>query len=468
MRASGASEAANETACGDAGCAPAAASRSRERADDRAPCGAREGLCDAKEGIAQENSPLADVVLRRQRAFYTVGTIIGAAAIVWIVGYLLDLLSVPVGIVIWTAVIVFCLRGPVSFFERKGVSRTVGTALAYVLMVVVLGLLALVMFSPIFGLSSQFRDLITSMPGYVNQFITWAQGFYSEYSHLFDNETVRQWLEMAFSALSDGASALAGASAAGVVEFGASVGNTLIAVGFALVVAFWVLMDLPALGRECMRLVGERRREDAKMLHLTFTRVMGGYIKATVLQCVIIGVGGGVLFSVCGIPNFAALGAISGVLNIIPIVGPWLGGVLAGAVGLFVSPFIALVAVVGTIAIQQVVYTFVSPRIMQSSVDVHPAVTFIALMAGSAIGAAMSGLPGSLVGMLLSIPAVAVMKSVFVYYFEKRTGRRLVAADGVFFKGAPAEGDAVDPIVDATEPYSAAPTSKKRTGKDTR
>ena len=406
---------------------------------------------------------------RFRGAFFAVWTIVGAAAIVWIIGYLLDLLSVPVGIVIWTAVIVFCLRGPVNFLERKGVNRTIGTAIAYVLMVVVLGLLAGVMFSPIFGVSAQFKDLVASMPTYVSQVAAWVQGLYAEYSHLFDNESVRQWIESAFSALSNGASAIAGASAAGVVEFGTSVGNTFIAIGFALVVAFWVLMELPALGRECMRLVGERRREDAQMLHLTFTRVMGGYIKAMVLQCVIIGAGCCILFAVCGIPNFAALGAIAGIMNIIPIVGPWLGGILAGVVGLFVSPFVAFVAVVGTIAIQQVVYTFVSPRIMQESVDVHPAVTFIALMAGSAIGGAMSGLTGSLVGMLLSIPAVAVMKSVFVYYFEKRTGRRLVAIDGVLFKGSPSEGDEPDPIADATAPHpGVAPTTKKRTGKDIR
>ncbi len=62
----------------------------------------------------------------------------------------------------------------------------------------------------------------------------------------------------------------------------------------------------------------------------------------------------------------------------------------------------------------------------------------------------MSGLVGSLVGMLASIPAVAVAKAVFVYYFEKHTGRRIVSPEGVFFKGATAPDDVVDPIADAT------------------
>ncbi len=102
--------------------------------------------------------------------------------------------------------------------------------------------------------------------------------------------------------------------------------------------------------------------------------------------------------------------------------------------------------------IQQFVYTFISPKIMANSVDIHPALTLIAMMCGSAIGGAMNGLLGSLVGMLFSIPLVAVLKSCFVYYFEKRTGRRVVANDGVFFKGTPAAEEDVDPFFDATSP----------------
>ena len=143
-------------------------------------------------------------------------------------------------------------------------------------------------------------------------------------------------------------------------------------------------------------------------------------------------------------------------MNIIPVVGPWIGGVIAALVGLFVDPWAAFFALVLTIVVQQFVYTFISPKIMSDSVDIHPALTLIALMAGSALGGAMGGLPGSLVGMLASIPAVAVAKSVFVYYFEKRTGRRLVSKDGVFFLGTPSsseDGDAPNPIADATSPH---------------
>ena len=391
--------------------------------------------------------------LKARRRFLTVWTIVGAILLTGVLVYLFNLLSVPVGIVIWTVVIVFCLRGPVNKLEKLGVPRLAGTAIAYVLMFVVLALVGLLMFSPAFGVGDQFTNLIQSVPGYIQTIANWGNDLYARYADVLQNDTVQGWITDAFNALVAWASTFARDSASGVVAIGTGVVNTFVALGFALVVAFWMLMELPDLGRESERLVGPKHREDLEMLHVTFTRVMGGYIKGTLLQCAIIGVGCVVLFGAIGIPNYAALGGIAGLLNIIPIVGPWLGGALAAVVGVFVSPWIALVALLGTIAIQQIVYTFVSPKIMANSVDVHPALTLIALMAGSAIGGAMSGFTGSLVGMLASIPAVAVAKSVFVYYFEKRTGRQLVAKDGVFFQGTPADGDAVDPIADAIAPH---------------
>lgn len=398
----------------------------------------------------------SDKTDKARRRFLNVWTIVGAIALTWVVVQLLNILSVPVAIVIWTTIIVFVLRGTVNKLEEIGINRTVGTAIGYVIMFAVLALVAFLLFSPGVGMNTQFANLIENVPVYVQGISDWANDMYARYAYMLEDESVRAFVTDVQASAMDWAGDFAKNSASGAIAFGTGLANALMAIGFALVVAFWILMQLPQLGRECKRLMGDAHAEDLEMLHITFTRVMGGYIKGTLLQCAIIGVACGVLFAVLGIPNSMALAGIAGILNIIPIIGPWLGGGLAAIVGIFVSPFVAVIAIIGTIVIQQFVYTFISPKIMSDSVDIHPALTIIALMAGSALGGAMGGLPGSLVGMLASIPAVAVAKSVFVYYFEKRTGRRLVSKDGVFFLGTPSsseDGDAPNPIADATSPH---------------
>lgn len=398
----------------------------------------------------------SDKTDKARRRFLNVWTFVGAIALTWVVVQLLNILSVPVAIVIWTTIIVFVLRGTVNKLEEIGINRTVGTAIGYVIMFAVLALVAFLLFSPGVGMNTQFANLIENVPVYVQGISDWANDMYARYAYMLEDESVRAFVSDVQASAMEWAGDFAKNSASGAIAFGTGLANAFMAIGFALVVAFWILMQLPQLGRECKRLVGDAHAEDLEMLHITFTRVMGGYIKGTLLQCAIIGVACGILFAVLGIPNSMALGGITGILNIIPIIGPWLGGGLAAIVGIFVSPLVAVIAILGTIVIQQFVYTFISPKIMSDSVDIHPALTLIALMAGSALGGAMGGLPGSLVGMLASIPAVAVAKSVFVYYFEKRTGRRLVSKDGVFFLGTPSsseDGDAPNPIADATSPH---------------
>ena len=398
----------------------------------------------------------SDKTDKARRRFLNVWTIVGAIALTWVVVQLLSILSVPVAIVIWTIIIVFVLRGTVNKLEEIGINRTVGTAIGYVIMFAVLALVAFLLFSPGVGMNTQFANLVENVPVYVQGVSDWANDMYARYAYMLEDESVRAFVTDVQASAMEWAGDFAKNSASGAIAFGTGLANAFMAIGFALVVAFWILMQLPQLGRECKRLVGDAHAEDLEMLHITFTRVMGGYIKGTLLQCAIIGVACGILFAVLGIPNSMALGGITGILNIIPIIGPWLGGGLAAIVGIFVSPLVAAIAILGTIVIQQFVYTFISPKIMSDSVDIHPALTLIALMAGSALGGAMGGLPGSLVGMLASIPAVAVAKSVFVYYFEKRTGRRLVSKDGVFFLGTPSsseDGDAPNPIADATSPH---------------
>ncbi len=402
---------------------------------------------------------ISDKALRRLVRIWTwVGIVLLGAALV----YLSGLISNAIGMIVWTIVFVFILRPAVNWLDRHGVNRTLGTVASYVFLVAIVALLLLVIFSPVFGIRDQFASLMASLPTIINDFQFWASDFYNQHADILQSEEVRAWITNLLQAFGTWLQNFAKDSASGVIDVGASLANTIMCIGFALVIAFWMLIELPNLGREARRIISPKYQQDADMIHLTVTRVVGGYLRATIVQCAIIGVLCGCLFAVLGIPSPGAIAVITGLLNIIPIVGPWLGGALAFIVGVPSSPATAIIALLGTIVLQQVVYTFVSPKLMGDSVDIHPALTFIALMAGSGIGTAMGGLTGALVGALLAIPLVAMLKAIFVYYFEKKTGRRIVAEDGVFFKGAATDNDEADPIADATAPIP--PVSASSTG----
>jgi len=385
-----------------------------------------------------------------KRRCYRVWSFIGIVAIAALIVYALGILSAAVSVLLWTMIFVFCLRGIVNKLEKKGVNRAAGTAISYVVFFVVIGAIAWLIFSPMFGLGGQFVDLITSIPAYVQSFSDWFSSVYNRFESMLTPDIIN-WLNSLLVSLGEFASSIAALSAETLVAIGGGIAGAAVNIGLALVIAFWVLMELPALGREAKRLIAPEYADDAELLHATFTRVMGGYISVTLTQCVIVGIGLAIVFLILGVPNAAALAFIAGLFTILPIIGPFIGGAFVCVVCLLTDLFMAIIAVIAVIVIENFVFTFVTPRIMSNSIDVHPALSLFVVIVGSSIGGAMGGFVGSLLGMLAAVPATAVIRSLFVYYFEKSSGRQIVAEDGVLFKGKPStlEGE-MNALADAT------------------
>lgn len=377
--------------------------------------------------------------------------IVGIAVLFYSLGIALNVLAIPLGIILWTVIIVFLLRWGVETLAERGFSRLAATSISYLAFLGILVVFGWFMFSPVFNVGDQFQSFISGAPDYFEQVVALVTDAYGRYSSIADNPTVASVVEDVSASATEFVRNLASSSVESLFQATSITASLLLCFMFGLIVAFWLLLEMPGLEREMHRLTAGAHAEDFHFFHETMSRAVGGYIRATLLQCGLIALICMIAFYILSVPNPVALALVVGVVNIIPVVGPWIAAIAVFLSLAFSNMLTALLATLITVVVQRVIYTFVSPKLMGDSVDVHPALVIIAMMIGLAIGTQVGGIMGSLVGMLLSIPFAAVAKATFVYYFEKRTGRRLVAEDGVLFKGSPA-GSGVNPAHDAVAP----------------
>ena len=229
----------------------------------------------------------------------------------------------------------------------------------------------------------------------------------------------------------------------GIVPMVNNIASTVFIVFLGFVLAFWLACDYPRINDEICRILPHDKADDYRLMVAVVSRSVGGYLRSTVINSVIQGFLAFVGFAIVGHPYAAAMGVLSGVLNIIPVVGPSISAIIATLIALVYSPMMAVWTMIMAMLSQNITDNVIAPKINQSTMQVHPVLSLTALVVGSTFGGA--------VGMIVALPLVAVIKSLFIFYFETRTGEQIVSYEGALFRGAPfrdAQGNPV-PAFDA-------------------
>jgi predicted PurR-regulated permease PerM len=273
---------------------------------------------------------------------------------------------------------------------------------------VLVGLLTLVGFLAIPRIADQAAELAEDFPAIYDDMVTDIEGFAAElgldavdlpdYDHLqeefAENGFVRDNLRR-------------------ITEVTLGVLETILLLTLAPVIAFYVLLDLPTMRRKTLELIPEARRAELAFVGRELGAAVGGFLRGQLLVAFIVGVMTSVGFWLVGLPFWLLIGMIAGFLNIIPFVGPWVGGMLGVLVALATSDLqTALWAGLVALIVQQVDNHFVSPTVLRATVRIHPAAIVLGLVVGAAIGGFW--------GVLLTVPVMASVKIIAGHYWRTR------------------------------------------------
>lgn len=387
-----------------------------------------------RDRIDSAEARLPGARLLALRIWSVVGAIVIGVAVLQVFGVLAPVIEfLAVG-----SLIAFVESPIVNALEHKGVPRTVGALIGLIAVVAVV-LCVLMVLAPIFV--EQVMEVLARLPQQIRGLGDWALQVSRDFEALSKSSWASQFDE-ALTSLADVASSyitrLASDLGAGIFPFISSFASQLFIVFLGIVLAYWLALDYPRIHREIATIVGGERETSYRFMVAILSRSVGGYMRSMLITSFVNGVLAFVGLLIVGHPYAALMGVLTGVMHLVPVLGSWVSAFAATLLAIFYGPVLAFWTLVVTMVAQNVTDNVISPKVMQSSVQIHPAMNLAALVVGSA-------LMGPL-GMVIAIPLCAALKGLFVFYFEKETGRPLVSYDGAIFQGTPYRDDDGNPV----------------------
>lgn len=208
---------------------------------------------------------------------------------------------------------------------------------------------------------------------------------------------------------------VSGDTAAAAIPIVGSVIGAFASLITTLVITFYYLLEKKLVRRVVLDQLSPDNQPRVSALWTNVEDKVGGWLRGQLLLCLIIGALATVSYGIIGLEFWPLLGLWAGITEIIPIVGPWLGGIPAVVVALTMGPEKALLVAVIILAMQSLENWFLVPRVMRGAVGLTPLTVFVAIIAGTQLM--------GVIGAILAIPIAAGLQVVLSEYMNQRRSR---------------------------------------------
>lgn len=300
-------------------------------------------------------------------------------------GYVIFRLGNVIGVLVIALMLVISLEHGVQYFMsqtlfNKKIPRNVAVLLMYFLFIFALILTFTIVLPPVV---SQVENLIEGLNQIAVQFnLIQAGDKFGVSDFLSDTKTL----------------------STGVVSFTVSLFSNLATVASMFVISIYLSLDWVNIKKRFCELFPERLEDD---VHETLEEIevnVGHWVKGQLILMTTIGVMSFLGLIILDVKCSGALGLVSGVLEIVPIVGPMVSAILAGIVGFAESPIKGIGVVALFTLIQQLENNLLVPKIMEKVSGFRPIVILLSLLVGTEFF--------GIIGALLAVPVMMILTIV--------------------------------------------------------
>lgn len=295
----------------------------------------------------------------------------------------------------------------VDKLEQKGVKRIFGTIFVYIVFLAIIVIFSSLIF-PVFY--DQVTELTKAIPGFLKDFSSKIDNFTYILSDRFNID---------YKTLSSSTTNLISEKLTDFAKVGPSKLVSLIIsalkggakFGIGLVLGFYLLSDFKNVKNFFKKIIPIKTKKDTLILISRLELTLRQYVKSALIVVLILFIFQTTTFIAVGLKAPMAFGLFCALTNMIPYIGPYIGGIPAIMFGFNQGYKVGVLTFLVVVTCQLIESNLVTPNIMTKTMKIHPVVTIVGLtIFGSLFG---------IVGMLFSTPTIACFKVIIDFFNEK-------------------------------------------------
>lgn len=300
------------------------------------------------------------------------------------------------------------LEGPVQRLERRSVPRAAAIALCYAAVIAAIVALVFIIVPIVQNQADDFRE---TFPAQMHE----SRDEWAVSSNPLLRGTGVSLLNSGIDFIESPepeTPTVSGDTAARAIPIVGSVLGAITSLITTLVITFYYLLEKKLVRRVVLDQLSPDNQPRVGALWTKVEDKVGGWLRGQLMLCFIIGTIATISYGILGIEFWPLLGLWAGITEIIPIVGPWLGGIPAVLVALTMGPDKAILVAIVIVAMQSLENWFLVPRVMRGAVGLTPLTVFVAILAGTQLM--------GVVGAILAIPIAAGLQVILTDFMDQR------------------------------------------------
>ncbi len=297
--------------------------------------------------------------------------------------------------------------------DKKIKNNTISSIIVFAVFALVLGIL-LYIFIPTFY--NEVNELVGMLPSFVESATSKINEIFTNFQESGLN--LNDFKDKLLLTITNYSTEIASDLPNNVIGFVIALFNGIGTFGMGLIIGLYLLIDYDNVGKHFKKLFPSKVQDDLSVLVSRIGIEVRKCVNGTFLVALLVLIGDSIGFALVGLRAPLLFGAICGLTDLIPFIGPYIGGAAAVIVGLTQDPLIGIGTLIICVIVQIVENYILQPIVMSKASQTHPVLIIIALLVfGHFFG---------IIGMILAAPILTLLRVILNFTEEKLNSKKSI------------------------------------------